>query len=708
MIYENYIENGTVNGIARDNILTKYFISASDVNTGIPGATTSVNVNAGLSILAIDPVNLTLTIPYDWTNRRSLNSQNQIIIKRGNIVKKLEFTKVHPTTFNSSPATEVLLSYETSSSDLIDFISLTGATGTAYLGLYPQNEYPENAYSRNLKAQKLPLTNLLDDYSVNFSWDNISGVSQNILRWRAIPDSRLTTTLTTKPLYTGLTGISAIAVNSDGDLYYTTATSVFRIVKGSTFASTLLTGLTAISGIALGPTGGVYVSSSSSTSIYCIPSGQTGSTAISLGYTGNSGLAVGSQGQVYVSNSNKGTIYQIAPTGAVSTVVNKVGAPQAISIDTSGNLYFTSLTGGSGYVYFIPAGATSAALVTSISQAEAITVDGGLNIYVTDSSGNLNVIKTGGNVAVANAAFIVQNGTITTTTYSLNLSNPHGITIGSTGSIYISEKNSGKITTTIPVTSTSGMVDYVSVVSGGFGYTSGQSLSFSGGGGTGASAIIEVTATSNYGKVVGFQVVYEDAQANHADEYYSGTYYIDMQYQSRIGNLYDNFALDSNYYLPTDASMVAKIVIGDLPVNTDLYQPIDVTLYSSSDTLGLINFYFKLSDLITPSYNAYDNSAIIQAITQYSPVASVLILDRGSGYTSAPTATISGGGALATLQPVVSMYADWNYVTMSPAQTSVTVLGFKKNLQYEWQLYSTEGIEQPLCNFSASQTLKIS
>jgi hypothetical protein len=181
-----------------------------------------------------------------------------------------------------------------------------------------------------------------------------------------------------------------------------------------------------------------------------------------------------------------------------------------------------------------------------------------------------------------------------------------------------------------------------------------------------------------------------------------------MQYQSRISNLYDNFALDSNYYLPTDASMVAKIVIGDLPEDTDLYQPITVTLHSSNDTLDLINFYFKLSDLITPSYSGYNDSAIIQAITQYSPVASVLVLDRGSGYTSVPTATISGGGALATLQPVVSMYSDWNYVTMSPAQTSVTVPGFKQNLQYEWQLYSTEGSDQPLSNFSASQTLKIS
>ena len=70
------------------------------------------------------------------------------------------------------------------------------------------------------------------------------------------------------------------------------------------------------------------------------------------------------------------------------------------------------------------------------------------------------------------------------------------------------------------------------------------------------------------------------------------------------------------------------------------------------------------------------------------------ILDKGYGFTGNPTATVNTlNGVGASLSPIVTLYENWNYVypdvSQSTESVTYTVSGLLKNVEYEWQLFSS-------------------
>ena len=90
-------------------------------------------------------------------------------------------------------------------------------------------------------------------------------------------------------------------------------------------------------------------------------------------------------------------------------------------------------------------------------------------------------------------------------------------------------------------------------------------------------------------------------------------------------------------------------------------------------------------------------SGIIQTVN--GEIVSVKMLDYGAGYTSEPLVSVAGGSS-ASLSANVSMFSDWNYAQVDPAEANYTLYNLKKYLQYEWQVYSATEKKQDYVNYS--------
>jgi hypothetical protein len=193
MIYSNIVENGTVNASLNSNS-TEYQVVTSDVTYSIPGSVSNYDYNEGVNIVAIDPANKTLYLDKDWSNRRALSNQKQIIAKKGSLTRFFNFVRLYPALVNSQPATRVLLAPETDIKDLFLFVGLTGipsAAGKAYFSLYPQNDYVLNNTATNFQVQKNFDQDEIqrEEFHANFTWINGENVYKNWFRWRPTPVS---------------------------------------------------------------------------------------------------------------------------------------------------------------------------------------------------------------------------------------------------------------------------------------------------------------------------------------------------------------------------------------------------------------------------------------------------------------------------------------------------------------------------------------
>ena len=165
-------------------------------------------------------------------------------------------------------------------------------------------------------------------------------------------------------------------------------------------------------------------------------------------------LAFDPAGSLYVASG--GTIRKIDTTGAVSTYALGLGLVRGMQFDSSGNLYFcdgsnrlirridsltqvlTTVAGNGNAGYSGDGGpATSAA----ITQPEGIAIDPSGSIYFSDFT--VNVIRkiTGGTISTY-AGGAGPEGVAPTSGF-LNL--PEGVTVDSSGALYISDSNNGRI-----------------------------------------------------------------------------------------------------------------------------------------------------------------------------------------------------------------------------------------------------------------------
>ena len=412
MIFKKEIENGTVNPALPDYAV-KYSISTSDIYDTIPGSVTYQNFDEGAQILSIDLSSLSVYIEKDWTNRKSLANQNSIIVKKGNIVRKFNFTKIFPATVNSQPATRIILSTSTTAQDLFDFIGTTGAlsaSGTAFLGLYPQNDYSYNDLSYDFEIQKNVESHEMEEFYVDFSWKNNYNVNKNTLRWRTVP----TLVRTTDVLYSII----------DGGEYTKLPNAFVNSPYGAGETVELSGSVKNITVI----DGGLFDGTPYLVAIYPGGSGAT----FSVGMSGNS---ISSASVVYggLGYNESPNIVAVGATVLSAPTFSSTVEIAAVNRLTFGYDYVSSptvtLSGGSG------ASGSIGATVSVINEGRVDytkVISGGIN-YVTGQE----VVFTGGSGSGAKGTVYAENGSIVSvkmTDYGKNYSSAPSAAIVGGGS----------------------------------------------------------------------------------------------------------------------------------------------------------------------------------------------------------------------------------------------------------------------------------
>ena len=87
---------------------------------------------------------------------------------------------------------------------------------------------------------------------------------------------------------------------------------------------------------------------------------------------------------------------------ATTTLATGLGRPQAITIDSAGNLYVPDYN--TGTLYKVTSGGTTSTLATGLGGPFAITIDSAGNLYVPDSNTGTLYKVTQGTVTTNNHA----------------------------------------------------------------------------------------------------------------------------------------------------------------------------------------------------------------------------------------------------------------------------------------------------------------
>jgi sugar lactone lactonase YvrE len=236
-------------------------------------------------------------------------------------------------------------------------------------------------------------------------------------------------------------------------------------------------------GVAVDGSGNVYVADRNNHRIRKIsPSGVVTTLAGSgiYGYADGAGIsaqfgfpsnvAVDASGNVYVTDQGNHRIRKITSSGAVTTIAGsgvggftdgtgtatQFNAPIGITIDNSGNVYVAdwgnhkirkitssgvvTTLAGSGVAGYADGSGTAA----QFNRPTGVVVDASGNLYVTDSS-NHRIRKVNSTGIVTTIAGTGIQGSIDGTAISARFNFPDGISVDTSGNIYIADRNNNKI-----------------------------------------------------------------------------------------------------------------------------------------------------------------------------------------------------------------------------------------------------------------------
>ena len=177
------------------------------------------------------------------------------------------------------------------------------------------------------------------------------------------------------------------------------------------------------------------------------------------GSTPYGGLARDSSGNLYGTTvqggtSNLGTVFEATSTGTTTVLHNFTGSPDgstpygALAIDSSGNLYGTTIQGGTsnlGVVFKVTSSGTETVLHSFTGKPDGSTPYGGL---ILDSSGNLYGTTVAGGSSNTGTVFKTTSTGTTTVLHSFT-GNPDGslpygsLVIDSPGNLYGTTKQGG-------------------------------------------------------------------------------------------------------------------------------------------------------------------------------------------------------------------------------------------------------------------------
>ncbi len=258
----NYdIENGTIPKGLTVSSEFSFPIYSSDIELEIPGSTNSIVYDEGIPIVSIDLSELSLTIEGNWKNRRLLQNESTLFIRKYSNNIQFSYSRIDNSPLISTN-TKIFLSKETNVKDLYDFIGASGAPysdAKVILGSKMQNTLQLNELSRNLKTEKF--LGFDNTYDVKVSWENIPEVNKNILRWRASPLNKRQTLLNFNILEQGAYDSS---INVKIESIYGSGISVTPInsvTKVDVISSGIFTGTASIRSSSLYGSGASFIAS---------------------------------------------------------------------------------------------------------------------------------------------------------------------------------------------------------------------------------------------------------------------------------------------------------------------------------------------------------------------------------------------------------------------------------------------------------------
>lgn len=194
------------------------------------------------------------------------------------------------------------------------------------------------------------------------------------------------------------------------------------------------------------------------------------------------GVAVDSAGNVYVADSGNNTVRKITPARVVSTLAGTARTfgstdgtgtaarflnPSGVAVDTSGNVYVTdsgnhiirkisasgvvtTLAGSAGNRGTADGGGTQA----RFNNPTGVTVDSTGFLYVADTSNHaIRKISPTGTVSTI-AGSVGISGTANGTGTAAQFNEPYGVTVSSSGTLYISDSSNNTIRQAIPASTT--------------------------------------------------------------------------------------------------------------------------------------------------------------------------------------------------------------------------------------------------------------
>ena len=303
------------------------------------------------------------------------------------------------------------------------------------------------------------------------------------------------------PVPTGLAAPAFVAIDASGNIYVTNRCNgtITIYAKGSSGDAAPIaiiggsnTGLTgtggiALRGIALDSSGNIYVVNGESVFVYA--AGSNGNVAPiatisggNTGLTGPTGIALDSRGNIYVADQAFGRphvgavlVYaagangNVAPVATISGSYTDLEYPYGIALDSSGDIYVADNTYGLVLIY-PPLGSSTGLLNegpltiggsnSGMTAPTGIALDSSGNIYVT--SGSVVFVfpspfascyperECGGN----EAPIATISGSNT------GLSGPDGITLDSSGNIYVADSGDSSVTVYPPLASLFTQPDY--------------------------------------------------------------------------------------------------------------------------------------------------------------------------------------------------------------------------------------------------------
>jgi len=272
-----------------------------------------------------------------------------------------------------------------------------------------------------------------------------------------------------------------IATDSAGNVYVADFSTIRKITPAgvvTTFAGTsTLSGFVsvgALGGVATDSTGNIYLASNV-VILKITPAGVVSTLAGSIGAVGSadgtgaaasffgaSSVATDSAGNVYVADTNNCTIRKITPAGAVTTLA---GTP--------------SLLGGN---------ADGVGAAASFRGPQGVATDGADNVYVADTgNGLVRKVTPAGLVTTLAGSRIIFGGSADGAGASAGFSQPRGIAVDSTGTVYVADTANHavrKITPAGVVTTLGGVAPLIGNVDG----TGAAARFFSSGGTNGIAA----------------------------------------------------------------------------------------------------------------------------------------------------------------------------------------------------------------------------